>query len=95
MADIEKVLEGLEYCQRREDGSCIGCPGDMECWCDEAIKLLEKQKPKQIERILNEVFGVVGGVCPTCHNWVPAPNSFCGVCGQAVIWKCIDEATAI
>ena len=42
MNDIEKVIEGLEYCSRRRGGSCISCSG-RECWCDEAIKRLKEQ----------------------------------------------------
>lgn len=42
--DRDKIIKGLEYCQMREDGNCIGCPSDMECWCDEAIELLKNRK---------------------------------------------------
>ena len=87
MADIEKVLEGLEYCQRREDGSCIGCPGDMECWCDEAIKLLEKQKPIEPEFFMD---GLVERFRCKCgaHLFHTGQSkwNYCPICGQAVKW---------
>ena len=44
MDDLQKIINGLEYCSHRDDGSCISCPGDTECWCEEAIKLLEEQQ---------------------------------------------------
>ena len=82
MEDIEKVIKGLEYCQRREDGSCIGCPGDMECWCDEAIELLKKQKPMMPYNI-----DKVGGNCPICGLRMARGHNYCYQCGQAVKWE--------
>ena len=94
MADINHVLEGLaclkepyevpdedcEACHYNSDS----CPYDI---AGDAYELLKKQVPVTIEKILNRVFGVVGGVCPNCQNWVPSPQSFCGWCGQAVKWE--------
>ena len=29
-------------------------------------------------------YGVYGGICPKCRNWIQSAHSFCGFCGQAV-----------
>ena len=62
---LDKIINGLDYCKERE-GSCISCPGNMECWCDEAIKLLEKQKqiktPDEFKSLLLGMFDSIWDV---------------------------------
>ena len=49
-------------------------------------ELTEKLQAKPIKKRLEPMFGVMGGNCPTCQNWVQSCHSFCGICGQAVEW---------
>ena len=47
----------------------------------------EKQNKINIEQKLDETYGVTGGICPTCGNWIQSAHSFCGFCGQPIGWK--------
>ena len=47
----------------------------------------EKQDRINIEQTLDETYGVTGGLCPTCGNWIQSAHSFCGFCGQPIGWK--------
>lgn len=47
----------------------------------------EKQNRINIEQTLDETYGVTGGICPTCGNWIKSAHSFCGFCGQPIGWK--------
>ena len=47
----------------------------------------EKQNRINIEQTLDETYGVTGGLCPTCGNWIQSAHSFCGFCGQPIGWK--------
>ena len=47
----------------------------------------EKQNRINIEQTLDETYGVTGGICPTCSNWIQSAHSFCGFCGQPIGWK--------
>lgn len=49
--------------------------------------MAEKQNRINIEQTLDETYGVTGGTCPTCGNWIQSAHSFCGFCGQPIGWK--------
>lgn len=53
---------------------------------EELTKVAKSVPPKLIKKRLEPMFGVMGGNCPTCQNWVQSCHSFCGICGQAVKW---------
>ena len=53
---------------------------------EELTKVAKSVPPKPIKKRLEPMFGVMGGNCPTCQNWVQSCHSFCGICGQAVTW---------
>ena len=50
-------------------------------------KLLKEQEAVTIKKTNEHGFGVYGGICPKCRNWIQSAHSFCGFCGQAVKWK--------
>jgi len=50
-------------------------------------KLLKEQEAVTIKKTKEHGFGVYGGICPKCRNWIQSAHSFCGFCGQAVKWK--------
>ena len=69
MADIKKVLKGLECCSRPKQENCMVCPykytpypkGDRDVWlasCQQlykdAMELLQRQVPKKPEHIHEE-----------------------------------------
>ena len=86
MDDIDKVIKGLEYCQRREDGSCIGCPGDMECWCDKAIELLKKQLKTKVVFMRNSD-GSFQTECGNCGTYLDKAYSRCPKCQKELDWN--------
>ena len=55
----------------------------------------EKQNRINIEQTLDETYGVTGGLCPTCGNWIQSAHSFCGFCGQPIVWKKRNQQTNI
>ena len=90
MIDKEKVIKDLEECL---NSSCRGwkpgiyCPFPGDVWdsIEDAIALLLEQEPTPVFK--RSEFGVTGGVCPRCNNWIPSPHTFCGFCGQEVMWE--------
>jgi len=51
------------------------------------IALLKEQEAVTIKKTKEHGFGVYGGICPKCRNWIQSAHSFCGFCGQAVKWE--------
>lgn len=49
--------------------------------------LLKEQEAVTIKKTKEHGFGVYGGICPKCRNWIQSAHSFCGFCGQAVKWN--------
>ena len=49
--------------------------------------LMKNPERLNIKREFDETYGVTGGICPTCDNWIQSAHSFCGFCGQAVKWE--------
>ena len=50
-------------------------------------KLLKEQEAITIKKTKEHGFGVYGGICPKCRNWIQSAHSYCGFCGQAVKWE--------
>lgn len=69
--------------------------GNYEDWCDECtsrlaedvLKLLKKDKPRIVMRILT-VEGKTTGFCPRCDSMLNKTYTpkWCGNCGQALNW---------
>ena len=53
----------------------------------DALALLKEQEAVTIKKTKEHGFGVYGGICPKCNNWIQSAHSFCGFCGQAVKWE--------
>ena len=60
---------------------------DIAQWSDDALALLKEQEAVTIKKTKEHGFGVYGGICPKCRNWIQSAHSFCGFCGQAVKWE--------
>jgi len=77
--DREKVIKGIQECDL--NGGLIGnCPHKG------ILALLKEQEAVTIKKTKEHGFGVYGGICPKCRNWIQSAHSFCGFCGQAVKW---------
>ena len=59
-----------------------GFSGSRPTWCP-----MKENERLPIKSIMDETYGVTGGNCPTCGNWIQSAHSFCGYCGQAVKWE--------
>ncbi len=99
--DREKVIKGLERCiicdisvvaleeaqnAYRECEYTVGLYCGQKKLLRDAITLLKEQEAVTIKKTKEHGFGVYGGVCPKCRNWIQSAHSFCGFCGQAVKW---------
>lgn len=74
--------------QEKPNGKCVN---ECECW-DAAYErgkqdALKEQEAVTIKKTKEHGFGVYGGICPKCRNWIQSAHSFCGFCGQAVKWE--------
>ena len=96
MAELEKVIKGLEHCANNDD--CRGCDYFEEyskiihCGCSrDALELLKKLKQKETPVIQSD------GSCPNC-KWefesgdldfsnLDSQKFYCPNCGQAVKWE--------
>ncbi len=54
---------------------------------DADVELLKEQEAITIKKTKEHGFGVYGGICPKCRNWIQSAHSYCGFCGQAVKWE--------
>ena len=54
---------------------------------EQVLVLLKEQEAVTIKKTKEHGFGVYGGICPKCRNWIQSAHSFCGFCGQAVKWE--------
>ena len=95
MADIEKVIKGLEYCIKSEDcRGCIyweeiglheGCPLNSD-----ALELLKKQEPMKptVHGTWTDGFTTYDAYyCKSCNGLLQKNDwQFCPWCGQAVKW---------
>ena len=95
----EKVIDGLErlqfFNQRAGRELWEDKPHDVQekdianadaVYAD-ALALLKEQEAVTIKKTKEHGFGVYGGICPKCRNWIQSAHSYCGFCGQAVKWE--------
>ena len=94
MADREKVIKGLEEAeimltQAVDRGGEMSVIGAFYCLnrVTNTLALLKEQEAVTIKKTKEHGFGVYGGICPKCNNWIQSAHSFCGFCGQAVKWE--------
>ena len=94
MIDREKVIKGLENTeiilkQAVDRGGEMAVMGAFKCYnhVSDAVALLKEQEAVTIKKTKEHGFGVYGGICPKCRNWIQSAHSFCGFCGQAVKWE--------
>ena len=90
MTELNKIIKDIEYgkdlLQNRPEQDTV----DYKVWeiLDDALVFITKQDERlPIKLIMDETYGVTGGICPTCGNWIQSAHSFCGFCGQAVKWE--------
>lgn len=73
--DDDKIIEALEYCKNRDDGSCVSCPyPGLNCAIDDIIAILSKEDTLSTMEI-----------CPSCGH-IASYNSYfnayiCSYCG--------------
>ena len=101
MADLKKVIKGLECCQHLSKSYCDECPYNYEGLCytndcisdltSDALDQLKEQKAKLVLNIADSIAGMEVGDCPGCGrhlvNKISDPSKFCKYCGQAVKWE--------
>ena len=92
MADIEKVIKGLECCAAR-NGTCQYkqepiCPYVERCQKEDyaalqrdALALLKEQEA--VEPITEHYFFL----CPVCKNKLFRDKKFCCECGKRIKWE--------
>ena len=93
MADIEKVIKGLECEAYSEYARCNQCPYVKFHKCKtllmrDALELLKEQEPKSVDEH-GRMFTIRYGSCPNCLKQIDSdvnPKA-CGHCGQAVKWE--------
>lgn len=94
--DRERIISLLEemsdYFKECRTNASLGSKAENHFWelqvaAHDAATTLEEQEQVEIKKTLEDAFGLYGGVCPKCHNWIQSAHSFCGFCGQAVKWE--------
>lgn len=99
MADIEKVIKGLECCTGL--GCHHGCKylknGCTQFLKTDALELLKEQQPKEPMQLkyseTREEYWFYESICPKCGNrWISnGIDHFCPACGQPVFEPCEEE----
>ena len=91
MADMKKVLNGLECCADRTDRKCQICPYDspdnIYCVSDitrDALELLKEQEPVHAQK--REFAHMWFWCCGSCGVAITEGDKFCRNCGKAVKW---------
>ena len=85
MADIEKVIKGLEICKNHDGSNCLECPYFIdECVDDLCADALELLKKNEAVKPLSEhhLF-----ICQMCKKCLYREQKYCDECGQAVKWE--------
>lgn len=94
MADLKKVIKGLEHCtNHRLDGieRCVGCPYENQiitCRGDileEALELLKAQEKTKV--IFSQDDGSIETVCGNCGYGLDKTYSVCPKCGKELDWN--------
>ena len=102
MADIQKVIKGLECCSVLE-GHCEKCPYETEGFVADctsalaidALELLKEQQPLEVVYDINPMTRLPVSFCPKCGEAIQRheygrpemTQLFCSYCGQAVKWN--------
>lgn len=89
-ADWERFDAGLSMLKEQET-ELIGIRAENRRIFSENIRLnrlLKEQEAITIKKTKEHGFGVYGGLCLKCRNWIQSGHSFCGFCGQKVKWEC-------
>ena len=95
MADLQKVMQGLECCCSMTGEACRQCPYDEECaemigsgsahLCSDALELL-KDEPSLVLNIVK--FNCYHGDCPACGKRIHYNfTKYCPRCGKRVKWE--------
>lgn len=87
MTDLKTLIYVIEQrisIAERNNQAFIDLPYDT---VGDALELLKEQEAVTIKKTKEHGFGVYGGICPKCRNWIQSAHSFCGFCGQAVKWE--------
>lgn len=82
--DREELIKDIEKQMREPRNEYV------VLWFSEAeyvLELLKEHEAVTIKKTKEHGFGVYGGICQKCQNWIQSPHSFCGFCGQAVKWE--------
>lgn len=86
MIDRENVIKEFEHLLNAAKGNYQDFVDLTVDGGDEILALLKEHEAATIKKT-KEIFGVYGGICPRCNNWIQSPHSYCGFCGQAVKWS--------
>jgi len=97
MAELERVIKGLEVCfdSSKECNGCpyIATPYCKTTLCNDVTALLKEQEavePKQVDLYGNDEWWGLVCVCTDCNaEWMTdkANTHFCPNCGRPVKWE--------
>ena len=93
MAELEKVIVGIEHCDRLGCSMCPYKPGGytpMNCRIQlmrDALELLKEQQEKEQHRKVVWDEKIQEHKCPKCGAIVWREDRYCSKCGQAVKWE--------
>ena len=85
--DKEKLIKHFEHLLNAAKGNYQDFVDLTVDVGEEILALLKEQEAVTIKKTKEHGFGVYGGICPKCRNWIQSAHSFCGFCGQAVKWE--------
>ena len=94
MADIEKVIKGLELCEIGSGDRCYetecpyygqGCTEILKINILELLKEQEAVKPTLIREGRNKYYNYYA--CPRCDNEVDYEQNYCSECGVRFLWE--------
>lgn len=90
MTDMENghVFDWLNEIIKNEDEWILFySSSEVRLLAEKTLAMLKEQEAVTIKKTKEHGFGVYGGICPKCRNWIQSAHSFCGFCGQAVKWE--------
>lgn len=87
MPDKEKIIRHFEHLLNAAKSNYQDFVDLTVDAGEEILALLKEQEAITIKKTKEHGFGVYGGICPKCRNWIQSAHSYCGFCGQAVKWE--------
>ena len=88
---VKRFIYGAKEAYKKVDNHSFNFPITIESAYRLATnieKLLKKREAVTIKKTKEPYgYGVYGGICPKCNNWIQSAHSFCGFCGQEVKWE--------